>query len=377
MAWVTGVGLTPFGKLPGLDALELQERAANLAIDDAGLGSADIDVVLTGYATTMNHLMPANLLAESLGVRPEVATGMNVGGATGLAMLAHARTLVEAGAARHVLVVGGENRATGQSRAASLATLAQVGHRRYEVPLGGTIPAYYALLASAYLHRYGLTPEDIAWLPVQMRAHAVSREGAQFRTPITVDDVRSARMVADPLTLLDCCPVSDGGAAFVISAEHDGPAARVAGCGYANLHQHVTEADITEVGARISSRQAFEQAGIGPRDVDIAGIYDSFSVTLAILLEEIGLAPEGQAGRCARDGEFAADGRLPLNTHGGLLSYGHCGVGGGMAHVVELVRHLRGEIAPAVGRPAPRWGVSHADGGVLSAHVTTVLEAAS
>jgi acetyl-CoA acetyltransferase len=377
MAWITGVGLTPFGKLPGKDALDLQEWAANLALDDADLTHQDVDAVIVGYATTMNHLMPANLLAESLGIRPDVATGMNVGGATGLAMLAEAKALVEHGRARNVLIVGGENRASGQSRAASLATLAQVGHRNYEVPLGGNIPAYYALLASAYLTRYGLAPEDLAPLPVQMRAHAVEREGAQFRTAITVEDVRSARMVADPLTLLDCCPVSDGGAAVVVSAAPRRTGVRVAGTGRANLFQHVTEADLEHVGARHASRTAYREAGIGPEDVDVAGIYDSFSVTLAMLLEELGLAPAGEAGACARNGDFARTGRLPLNTHGGLMSYGHCGVGGGMAHLIETSRHLRGEIATADGRPAPHWGVVHADGGVLSAHVTAVLEAAA
>jgi acetyl-CoA acetyltransferase len=152
---------------------------------------------------------------------------------------------------------------------------------------------------------------------------------------------------------------------------------RLAGTGRANLHQHVTAADIEHVGARHSSRTAFREAGITPADVDVAGIYDSFSVTLAILLEEMGLAPEGEAGACAADGEFARDGRLPLNTHGGLMSYGHCGVGGGMAHVIETTRHLRGDIAPAAGKSRPHWGVVHADGGVLSAHVTAVLEAAA
>ncbi|MGD9525600.1 MAG: thiolase family protein [Candidatus Nanopelagicales bacterium] len=375
MAWITGVGLTPFGKLPGTDALGLQERAANLAMDDADISAAEIDAVLVGYATTMNHIMPANLLAESLGIRPDLATGVNVGGATGLAMLALAKTLVDSGSARNVLCVGGEDRASGQSSVAARATLAQVGHRNYEVPLGGNIPAFYALLASAYLTRYGLAPEALAPLPVQMRAHAVATEGAQFRTPITVEDVRSARLIADPLTLLECCPTSDGGAAFVVSRDPRRTGVRLAGSGRANLHQHITEADLDDVGARRSSTLALDEAGIGVEDIDVAGVYDSFSVTLAVLLEDLGLAPAGGAGARAAAGDFAADGRLPLNTHGGLMSYGHCGVGGGMAHVVEVTRHLRGDIPPMNGRGAPRWGIVHADGGVLSAHVTMVLEA--
>src|SRR5258707_14608555 len=180
-----------------------------------------------------------------------------------MTMLAH--HVVEAGVARHVLVVGGENRLTGQSRDASILALAQVGHPEYEVPLGPTIPAYYGLVASRYMHEYGVTEADLAEFAVLMRAHALTQPGAQFDDPITVADGMSCKPVALPLKLLDCCPVSDGGAAFVVSRERTGQiGVRVLGCAQAHTHQHVTAAPaLNGLGARISISRAKPASGGG------------------------------------------------------------------------------------------------------------------
>ena len=160
-------------------------KAAALAISDAGLTRAVIDGILCGYSTVSPHIMLATVFAEHFGIGPSYAHAVQVGGATGLAMTMLAHHLVDAGVARHVLVVGGENRLTGQSRDVSIAALAQVGHPDYEVPLGPTIPAYYGLVASRYMHEYGLTEQDLAEFAVLMRAHAATHPGTQFRDPIT------------------------------------------------------------------------------------------------------------------------------------------------------------------------------------------------
>ena len=375
MAWIRGIGLTEFGRLPGFTALDWQCRAANCALLDAGVERHAIDGLIAGYATTAGHLMPANLLAERLAIRPAVAFGTSVGGATGLAMLAQAAALVDAGRARTVLVVAGEDRASGQSTDASIHTLAQVGHADYEVPLGATVPAYYALLASQYLHRYGLKVDALAPLAVQMREHARHHGGAHFREAITTSDVNESRPIASPLRLLDCCPVSDGGAALVVSSEPSPRSVKVAGLGQAHRHQHVTEADFDDLGAARAARQALQEAATGIDGVDFFGIYDSFTITLALLLEELALAPPGEAGARAAAGQFSGGGELPLNTHGGLLSYGHSGVAGGLAHLVEAVTQLRGEAGGRQVKRVLRRALVHADGGVLSAHVTAVLEA--
>src|SRR4030088_3595080 len=182
--------------------------------------------------------MPATVFAEHFGIRPAYAHAVQVGGATGLAMAMLAHHLVEAGVVKHVLVVGGESRLTGQSRDASILALAQVGHPQYEVPLGPTIPAYYGLVASRYMHEYGVTEEDLAEFAVLMRSHALTHPGAQFHDAITVADVRPANPLALPLTLLDCCPGSDGGSAFVVSRERTGETGvRVLGSAQAHTHQ--------------------------------------------------------------------------------------------------------------------------------------------
>jgi acetyl-CoA acetyltransferase len=375
MSYITGVGLTSYGKHEGSSSLSLMSIAAELAITDAGLKRGDIDGVLCGYSTVSPHIMLATVFAEHFGIRPSYAHALQVGGASGLAMTMLAHHLVDAGLVRHMLVVSGENRLTGQSRDAAIAALAQVGHPDYEVPLGPTIPAYYGLVASRYMHEYGVTQEDLAEFSVLMRTHAHDHPGAQFQEPITVADVMASKPVALPLKLLDCCPVSDGGAAVVVSRQ---PTAntrvRVRGCAQAHTHQHVTAAPaLGELGSKISIAKAKAATGVAISDVRYAAVYDSFTITLAMLLEDLGLAKPGEAAARVRSGHFGRDGDMPLNTHGGLLSYGHCGVGGAMAHLVETHLQMTGRAAKRQVRDAS-LALLHGDGGVLSSHVSMFLE---
>jgi len=375
MSFISGVGLTAFGRHEGRSTLDLMTEAARGALSDAGLKRSDVDGLLTGYSTTMPHLMLATVFAEHFGIQPSYAHAIQVGGATGLAMVMLAHELVEAGVAKTILVVAGENRLTGQARDSAMSTLAQVGHPDYEVPLGPTIPAYYGLLASRYMHDYGLTQEDMAEFAVLMRRHAMLHPGAQFHDPITVADVMASREISSPLKLLDCCPVSDGGAAFIISREPlSDHHVRIMGCGQAHLHQHVTAAkSLSDVGAAVALKRAQDKAGVDLRNIKYAGIYDSFTITLAILIEELGLAKRGESAARARNGDFGINGALPLNTHGGLLSYGHCGCGGAMAHLVETQLQMTGRAGPRQVRDAS-LALLHGDGGVMSSHVSMFLE---
>ena len=375
MSWITGVGLLPFGRHEGHDTIDLMSIPAAAALDDAGLVRGEIDGLITGYSTTMPHLMLSTLFAEHFGLSPSYAHGIQLGGATGFAAVMLAHLLVEAGLLRHVLVVAGENRLTGQSRDAAMQTLAQVGHARYEMPLGPTIPAYYGLLASRYLHDTGTTAADLAALAVLMRDNAMAHPGAQFRDRITVADVLASRLIAEPLRILDCCPVSDGGAAIVISRERTGAAGvRIRGAGQAHTHQHISAApSFSQFGAALAASRAGLGDTIALSDIRYAAVYDSFTITLAILLEELGLAPCGGAGRLAATGHFGRDGDMPLNTHGGLLSYGHCGVAGAMAHLVETQLQMTGRAGPRQVQDAS-VALLHGDGGVLSSHVTLWLE---
>jgi len=374
MAYITGVGDTAFGRLEYSTPLALMAQAANAALADAGIGRQAIDGLLCGYATTLPHLMLSTVFAEHYGVQPHYAHALQLGGATGCAMVMLARELVDAGRCREVLVVAGENRLSGQKRDTAIQTLAQVGHPDYEVPFGATIPAYYALLASRYMHEYPVDEADLAEFAVLMRRHAATHPGAHLKDAITVADVLASKTIAAPLKLLDCCPISDGAVALVVSRERrEGSGVRIAGAGQAHLHQHVSSiASVSDSGARRAAQLAMTEARIGVSDIDYLGIYDSFTITLLILLEEIGIAARGAAAARLRSGDFGASGKLALNTHGGLLSYGHCGVAGGMAHMAEAQRQLAGKAGPRQAG-ARACALVHGDGGVLSSHVSLIL----
>ncbi|MDY0748060.1 thiolase family protein [Paucibacter sp. R3-3] len=376
MSFVTGVGLTSFGRHENRSSLDLMTEAATAALADSGLQRRDVDGLVCGYATTMPHIMLSTLFAEHLGVQPRYAHAVQVGGATGFAMVMLAHLVVQGGAADHVLVVAGENRLTGQTRDATMQTLAQAGHARYEVPLGPTVPAYYALVASRYMHEFGLTEGDLAQLAVQMRRNAIDNPGAHLRDAITVDDVLRSTPIATPLKLMDCCPISDGAAAFIVSREAVSPhSLRIIGASQAHTHQHVTAAPtLTQFGAAPAMQRAMAQAGVAHVDVGYAALYDSFTITLAILLEELGLAERGQSGRAAAAGYFAPNGTLPLNTHGGLLSYGHCGVAGALAHLAETHLQMTRRAGPRQIPSEPAIAMLHGDGGIMSSHISMIME---
>lgn len=373
-AYISGAGNTRFGRLETSGALDLMARAAERALEDASMSRDSIDGVLCGYATTLPHLMLSTLFCERFSLRPAYAHSVQLGGATGGAMLMLARELVRAGRCRNVLVVGGENRLSGQARDSAIQTLAQVGDADFEVPNGASVPAYYALLASRYMYETGLTQPDLAELAVLMRGHAMKHPDAHLQQAITLEQVMASKPISSPLKLLDCCPISDGAMALVVSAEPQrSPAVAILGAGQAHLHQHLSAiGDTFNYGARDATARAFAEAGIQKGEIDYLAIYDSFTITLAILIEETGFAPRGGSAERVRAGDFSSDGALPLNTHGGLLSFGHSGVAGGMAHAVEAYRQLAG-LAGERQVNGRRRAFVHADGGVLSSHVSLIL----
>jgi acetyl-CoA acetyltransferase len=376
-ARITGAASTAVGELPGSSCMALHSQAALAALDDAGLQLRDVDGVLCAYSFTEPHLMLGSVFCEYAGIHPAVCTAVQSGGASACIMLMQAAALVAAGQCRHVLCVTGDNRLTGLSRDGAVAALAEVGHPQFERPYGISVPAAYALVAQRYLHEYGATPEQLAAIAVEHRRHAGRHPLAHKREPITIDDVMRSRTICSPLRLLDCCLVSDGAAAVVVSAPdaaRDTRAPlRVLGMGQGHTHEHIVAApSLTDFGCKESSRRAFAQAGIGQSDVDVALIYDSFTITLLVELESIGFFERGEAGAAALAGELGLGGRLPCNTHGGLLSYGHSGAAGGMFHAVEAVRQLRGEADERQVRDAEVAFV-HGDGGILSAHCSLVL----
>ncbi|MEI9928482.1 MAG: thiolase family protein [Sphingomonas sp.] len=301
-----------------------------------------------------------------------------MGGATACIMVMQAAALVASGQCRHVLLVTGDNRLSGMSRDGAVAALAAFGHPQFEQPYGISIPAAYALVAQRYMSEYGVTPDHLGAIAVAQRRHAGRHPNAQMRAPLTLGEVAASRVIATPLRLLDCCLISDGGSALVVSAaaaardtRHAGVA--VLGSGQGHTHEHIFAApSLTEFGCRQSSAAAFARAGVTPADIDVAEIYDSFTITLLVELESMGFFARGEAGPAIADGALGLNGRLPCNTHGGLLSYGHSGAAGGMFHIVEAVRQLRGQASERQVQDAELAFV-HGDGGVLSAHCSLVL----
>jgi acetyl-CoA acetyltransferase len=378
-ALITGVADTPVGRLPEHNCMSLQTLAARSAIADAGLKASDIDGVLASFSFTQPHLMLASVFCEYMGLSPEFTTAVQAGGATACTGIMLAAALVETGKCRHVLVVTGDNRLTGLPPGGAVAMLAQVGHAEFEQPYGISVPAAYALVAQRYMSEYGLRPEHLSAIAVTQRAHAAMHPHAHMRDPITIADVMNSRPIAEPLKLLDCCLVSDGAAAVVVSAPDAADTSRirvrVLGAGQGHTHEHILAApSLTHFGCEASARHAFARSGVVPSDIDVAEIYDSFTITLAVELESMGFFGRGEAGPAAASGALSLKGSFPCNTHGGLLSYGHSGAAGGMFHVVEAVHQLRGAAGPRQVDGAELAFV-HGDGGILSAHCSLVLGA--
>ena len=374
MAWIVGAGETLMGRLEGEDSLSLMAQAAAAALLDAGLERGDIDGVLCGYRTALPHTMLASVFVDYFGIHPGYCHDVALGGATGAVMTTVARRLCDQNECGHVLMVAGENRLSGSGADHTVQSLAETGHPDYEVPFGPTIPAYYALSASRYLYEHGLKEEDLAEFSVLMRKHASQHPKAHFRNPITVDDVMASRPIAKPLKLYDCCPISDGACALVVSAEPaQASRVRVAGAGQTHPRNYVAfSPSLTELGSVAAAEHALREADVTMKDIGIAGIYDSFSISLLAFIEELGFVPRGQAAEAARDGYFDLDGRLPVNTHGGLMSFGHPGAGGGMTHIIEVYRQLAG-LAGCRQADKPQVGFVHLDGGLFSSQASLIL----
>ncbi|MBN9889334.1 thiolase C-terminal domain-containing protein [Salipiger abyssi] len=377
-AVIVGVGESDIGKLPHMSGLGLNAQAARRAIADAGIKHTEIDGLLTAYSFTEPYFMLGSVLAEYLGLTPRFGGSMVVGGASPAVMLHHAAMAVETGQADVVLVCAGENRASGISRDAAVSALAAVGHPYFEAPYGIGIPSLYALVAQAYMHKYGTKREEMAAVAVNTRNHALKHPNAHMKKPITIDDVLESKPISDPLNMLDCCLISDAGGAFVVTtperaADMSGKPVYLAGIGELHTHEHLTSApSLTDYGAEHTAKVAYDMAGLGPQDMDLAMLYDCFSIVPIIELEELGLAPRGEGGAFFAEGHAAVGGKLPVNTHGGMLSHAHAGAVGGLMDIVEAVRQLRGEAGERQVAGAEA-AVVHNEGGILSSHCTMVF----
>ncbi|GCD45042.1 thiolase C-terminal domain-containing protein [Streptomyces paromomycinus] len=378
---IAGVALSDCGRVDGATPYALHAQAARRALADSGLDRSLVD----GFASAgLGTLAPVEV-AEYLGLRPTWADSTSVGGATWEVMAAHAVDAIAAGQARAVLLVYGSTARADLKAGRRTANLSfgTRGPLQYEVPYGHTLVAKYAMAARRHMHQYGTTLAQLAEVAVQARANAATNPDAMYREPVTVDDVLSGPLIADPFTKLHCCIRSDGGCAVLLAAEEyvrdlAKPPVHVLGAGTALSHSAMSEwDDFTVSPAAVSGRLAFERAGVHPSEIDIAEIYDAFTYMTLVTLEDLGFCAKGEGGAFVEKGRLLRDGALPVNTDGGGLAACHPGMRG-LFLLVEAVRQLRGEAGE--GRQVhrrdgslPQLAVASGTGGWFCSSGTLVL----
>lgn len=368
---VVGVAEADLGKsCEHITALDLMGQAAIRALQDCGLRRQDVDGVIA--ATSSIRLAPL-ALSEYLGIQPKYFNGTNVGGSSFMAHLAAAQLAIEAGLCSVVLIAHGSNqRSVGRKQASPRE------FNPWETPYAPLLPATaYAFAAQRHMHDFGTTRHDLAEVAVAARQWAMLNPAAWEKSPLSHEDVITARPLADPLTVRDCCLVTDGGAAMVVmSAERaralDKPPVYVLGVGMALSHSAISMMpDLARTAAAISGPQAFGMAGLNPSDIDLLGLYDAFTINPILFLEDLGFCPKGEGGRFVGEGRLRPGGSLPVNTNGGGLSYTHPGMYG-LHAMVEVVRQLRGECGARQVVDAA-IGLAHGNGGVLSSQCTAIF----
>ncbi|WP_406378089.1 thiolase C-terminal domain-containing protein [Streptomyces sp. NBC_00197] len=380
---VVGISLSDCGRVDEATPYALHAQAARRALADSGLDRSVID----GLASAgLGTLAPAEV-AEYLGLRPTWIDSTSVGGSTWEVMAAHAAEAIAAGHANAALLVYGSTARADikAGRRTGNLSFGARGPLQFEVPYGHTLIAKYAMAARRHMHTYGTTLEQLASVAVQARANAAHNPEAMFRSPVTVDDVLSGPMIADPFTKLHCCLRSDGGAAVLLAAEEYVRDCRTApvwvlGAGEHVSHTSMSEwADFTVSPAAVSGRLAFERAGVRPEEIDVAEIYDAFTYMTLVTLEDLGFCAKGEGGAFveAAKGRLLVGGELPVNTDGGGLSAQHPGMRG-LFLLVEAVRQLRGEVPEArqvrrADGTLPQLAVASGTGGWFCSSGTVVL----
>lgn len=373
---IVGAAESDYGKVPGRTELDLHAQAASRALDQAGLTKDDVDGL---FCLTQDFLRcPSMVVSEYLGIRPRYEDCTHVGGASFEAMVEHALAALQLGRCDVALVTYASTMLSSAGRNLGVA-FGPISHiaQQYEEPYGLNLVGCYALAAQRHMHEYGTTSEQLAEIAVTMRRHAGLNPLARYRDPITVDDVLSSRLIASPLHKLDCCVVTDGGGALVLTrADRAADTASrpiwVRGAAHASEHLHIIGMpDLTSTVARDTGARAMGEAGIAPADVDVLCTYDSFTITALLALEDLGFCAKGEGGAFVSDGNIALGGTLPVNPDGGGLSSNHPGMRG-IFLLIEAVRQLRHEGGDRQVEGA-EIAVAHGVGGWLSSHGTVVL----
>jgi acetyl-CoA acetyltransferase len=368
---IVGAAESDLGEVgPGFTPLDLIGQATDRALVDAGLKKEDVDGL---FSASAYYSMATVSAGEYLGIRPRYSDATNMGGSSFVSHLLHAAAAIGAGLCEVALVIyASTQRSGGGFRGLSEPP------NPYETPYGPRYPvSMYALAASRHMHDYGTTREQLAEVAVAAREWAKLNPKAFERDHLTVEDVLASRMISTPLSLLDCCLVTDGGGALIVTSaerakELRKPPVYLLGTAEAHWHRNISQMpDLTVTAASESGPRAYEMAGVSPAEVDVVMLYDAFTITPILFLEDLGFCEKGEGGPFVEDGRIAPGGELPVNTNGGGLSYNHPGMYG-LLLVIEAVRQLRGECGARQVEEA-EVAIAHGNGGVLSSQVTAVL----
>jgi len=381
-AYIAGAYEHPTRKAPDSSLAQLHAEVALGALADAGLSIRDVEgYFCAGDAPGMGPMSMVDYL--NLKVRHVDAT--DTGGTSYLIHVAHAAQAIAAGKCDVALVtLAGRPRSEGQATGTAVRPLnPNQPDTAFESPFGPALANMYGMVARRHMHEFGTTSEQLAWIKVAASHHAQYNPNAMLRDVVTVDDVLNSPMISDPLHRLDCCVISDGGGAVIvvrpeIARSLKRPLVKLIGAGESVKGQLGGDVDLTYTGAARSGAAAFQEAGVKPSDIQYASIYDSFTITVLIQLEDLGFCEKGQGGRFVADGNLiSGTGKLPFNTDGGGLCNNHPANRGGMTKIIEAVRQLRGEAHPKVQVPDCRLALAQGTGGSLGtrhANATLILE---
>ncbi|MBV9393497.1 MAG: thiolase domain-containing protein [Methylobacteriaceae bacterium] len=381
-AYIAGAYEHPTRKAPDSSLAQLHAEVALGALADAGLTMRDVDgYFCAGDAPGMGPMSMVDYL--NLKVRHVDAT--DTGGTSYLIHVSHAAQAIAAGKCDVALVtLAGRPRSEGQATGTAVRPLnPNQPDTAFESPFGPALANMYGMVARRHMHEFGTTSEQLAWIKVAASHHAQYNPHAMLKDVVTVEDVLNSPMIADPLHRLDCCVISDGGGAVIvvrpeIARSLKRPLVKLIGAGESVKGQLGGDVDLTYTGAARSGAAAFEEAGVKPGDIQYASIYDSFTITVLIQLEDLGFCAKGEGGRFVADGNLISGvGKLPFNTDGGGLCNNHPANRGGMTKIIEAVRQLRGEAHPKVQVPGCRLALAQGTGGSLGtrhANATLIME---
>lgn len=371
--YIAGVAETALGAVPDQTELAMVALAAREALAEAGLTLRDVDGVFVNYMGEEGSVQ----VAEYLGITPRYADSTDLGGAAFEAFVHHAMVAVAAGRVEVALIAHASRQRSRRGRSTMAVDDLSLWNQ-LDAPFGLPAPiGQYALIAARHLHQFGTTETQLAEIAVAARRWAALNPKAWVRDPLTVEDVLASRRIADPLKKLDCCLITDGGGALVVTTaararDAAKRAIRVLGAGESHTHWHIAQMpDLTVSAGARSARDAFGMAGIVPADVDVLQPYDSFTITVLMALEDLGFCAKGEGGPFVEGGRLGPSGALPAMTSGGGLSYCHPGALG-LLLLVEAVRQLRGEAGERQ-VPDARIAVAHGVGGFMSTASTVVL----